>query len=224
MRYGAGNVLYVATDEIWRWRYGRGELIPEQFWIQLLRLLGREAAEDDVAIRLQVSPTHARVDSPVRITVELVDFSLMPDPPEVVRVDVLSGDGATSEELELVRASNTTWGGTWVPMVAGESTVRVVDPLLRTITGTLEETILVRWPEEETRMADANHQLLEALAEATSGKVYADNSFEALSLPKRSFTINQPLRERIWTSPLAFFLLVLFGTLEWGGRRLTRLD
>ena len=31
MRYGAGRVIYVATDEIWRWRYGRGERLPEQF-------------------------------------------------------------------------------------------------------------------------------------------------------------------------------------------------
>ncbi|MFM8783776.1 MAG: hypothetical protein ACKOFI_01115, partial [Phycisphaerales bacterium] len=29
MRYGAGLVTYVATDEVWRWRNGRGETYPE---------------------------------------------------------------------------------------------------------------------------------------------------------------------------------------------------
>jgi len=42
MRYGSGQSVYVATDETWRWRYGRGELYFQQFWIQLLRMLGFE--------------------------------------------------------------------------------------------------------------------------------------------------------------------------------------
>src|SRR5262249_29379042 len=37
MRYGAGQSIYVATDEIWRWRYGRGEALPDQFWVQMIR-------------------------------------------------------------------------------------------------------------------------------------------------------------------------------------------
>jgi hypothetical protein len=43
MRYGAGRVLYVATDEIWRWRYARGEALPERFWLPLIRLKGARA-------------------------------------------------------------------------------------------------------------------------------------------------------------------------------------
>jgi hypothetical protein len=224
MRYGAGTIIYVATDEIWRWRYGRGELIPEQFWIQLLRLLGREAAEDDVAVQLHVSPTPARVDQPVQIVVERVDVRVLTNPPERVRVDILNSDGALLEELELVRSSETTWGGSWRPMVTGEVVVQVVDPTIRSVAGILQEQFDVRWPEQETRMADADHELLESIAEATGGAVYTSGSFDDLALPKRSFTMSRPLRERLWTSPLAFFLLVLLGTLEWGGRRLARLD
>lgn len=224
MRYGAGTILYVATDEVWRWRYGRGELIPEQFWIQLLRLLGREAAEDDVAVQLHVKPTPARVDQPVQIVVERIDVRVLTDPPERVRVDVLNSEGALLEELELVRSSETTWGGSWRPMVAQTVVVQVVDPAIRAVAGILQEQLDVRWPEQETRMADANHELLESIAEATSGAVYTKGTFDDLTLPKRSFTISQPLRERLWTSPLAFFILVLLGTLEWGGRRLARLD
>ena len=41
LRYGAGQSIYIATDEIWRWRYGRGELYPERFWVQLIRMLWR---------------------------------------------------------------------------------------------------------------------------------------------------------------------------------------
>ncbi len=40
MRYGAGRVVFVGTDEIWRWRYARGEELPERFYLPLMRLAG----------------------------------------------------------------------------------------------------------------------------------------------------------------------------------------
>ena len=73
-------------------------------------------------------------------------------------------------------------------------------------------------------MADADHELLESLAEATGGGIHDDSAFNAITLPNRSFTTERPLAERIWTSPLAFLLLVLLSSLEWMGRRLVRLD
>src|SRR5690606_2356780 len=78
MRFGAGRVIYVATDEIWRWRYARGELLPERFWLQLMRLLGRESlARSGRAASIEVSPRRADVDQPVRVAVELLDQSLV---------------------------------------------------------------------------------------------------------------------------------------------------
>lgn len=41
LRYGAGQSIYVATDETWRWRLGRGDLYYDQFWMQLVQLLAR---------------------------------------------------------------------------------------------------------------------------------------------------------------------------------------
>merc|ERR1711965_1201187 len=64
MRYGAGQILYVATDEIWRWRYGRGEQLYERFWVQLLRLLGREAVESDLSVRIVAGPDRTELGRP----------------------------------------------------------------------------------------------------------------------------------------------------------------
>ncbi|HZW09335.1 MAG TPA: hypothetical protein VFF69_05470, partial [Phycisphaerales bacterium] len=41
MRYGAGRVVFVGTDEVWRWRYARGGVLPERFYLPLIRLAGR---------------------------------------------------------------------------------------------------------------------------------------------------------------------------------------
>jgi len=34
-RYGAGSVLYLGTDELWRWRYNVGDRYHQKFWVQL---------------------------------------------------------------------------------------------------------------------------------------------------------------------------------------------
>ena len=58
-RYGAGEILYVGTDETWRWRKAGGEVYFEQFWIQLIRKLGRARVQQaDRRVRFSVlAPT-----------------------------------------------------------------------------------------------------------------------------------------------------------------------
>ena len=34
-RFGAGNVLYLGVDELWRWRYNVGDRYHQKFWVQM---------------------------------------------------------------------------------------------------------------------------------------------------------------------------------------------
>lgn len=77
MRYGSGRVVYVATDEIWRWRYGRGEDLPERFWLQLVRLLGRDAVDKSgKPAVLTFTPARSAVGQAVTVSVQLLDQAL----------------------------------------------------------------------------------------------------------------------------------------------------
>ncbi len=40
-RFGAGKVLFHATDELWRWRFRNSEKVYSRYWIQALRFLSR---------------------------------------------------------------------------------------------------------------------------------------------------------------------------------------
>ena len=224
MKYGAGQVLYIATDEIWRWRYGRGESIPEQFWIQLVRLLGREAAEGDDAVRLRAEPSQSTLGRPVGITVDVLDVRGITDPPETVRVDVIDTDGRIAAELELVATAEDGWGNSWMPPEEGRYTIRIVDPMLASQKGSSEVEVVVTRSDQEIRNADSDHELLESIVNMTSGSMHTPGAMDDIVLPNRSFTTERPISERIWTSPLAFFLLILLGSTEWMGRRLVRLD
>jgi hypothetical protein len=47
--YGGGRVMYVATDETWRFRRGRGPVLFERFWLDLVRSLGLTLADPGLA-------------------------------------------------------------------------------------------------------------------------------------------------------------------------------
>lgn len=230
MRYGAGQVLYVATDEIWRWRYGRGETFHERFWIQLLRLLGREAVEADVPVRLAATPERAVIGRPVLVTVDLLDGSLGVDPPETVLVEARDADGEIAVTAELARAAESSWTGTFVPERVGPLDLTVAEPGLAALAGAATVRIEVGRPDDELRLADADHALLVALAEDTGGVVHAiDGEVPVLdrvheAIPNRAIVTESPIRERIWASPLFFMLILLLAATEWSVRRLSRLD
>ena len=60
LRYGAGQTLYVATDDFWRWRYAKGDLYYQPLWTQLVRLLGRERISQN-AQSTRLSTAHRRL-------------------------------------------------------------------------------------------------------------------------------------------------------------------
>ncbi len=230
MRYGAGRSVYVATDEIWRWRYGRGELLPEQFWVQMMRMLGREslAASGQQAV-LEVSPRRAEVNQPLRIDLRLLDERLASESPgqrlASVNVSLINEDGDTVAEIELTRmeTAEERFAATYLPDSPGQFRVRLSDPAMIDVTP--DARVEVFTPDDEMRQPETDHALLASLAEATGGRMLQPNELEQLpeSLPNRSVRTVNPLTERIWDSPFFFALIVLALTIEWVGRKIVRL-
>lgn len=201
MRFGAGRIVYVATDEIWRYRYGRGEAYPERFYLQLLRFLGRDSVgRAGRAAMLTVSPRRASVAQPVRVSVQLVDQSLIDAAPASisVRVDAKARDpgappgaspDATPEAGESVTLSLRPEGGgggaggggadagrrsyvaTWIPGVPGLYRASLIDPLFSGLPEVVTSDAEVTFPDDEMRQPEADHPLLAQLASDTGGRV-----------------------------------------------------
>ncbi|HSG64374.1 MAG TPA: hypothetical protein VLD39_05210, partial [Gammaproteobacteria bacterium] len=104
MRYGAGASVLVGTDEIWRWRYGRGEDLHERFWLPLIRTLGRgTVARRAAPAQLVVTPESPTPDQATQVTLRMFDQRRIDALPERVRVRVSSlADRGEPIELELV--------------------------------------------------------------------------------------------------------------------------
>ena len=232
MRFGSGRIAYIATDEIWRWRYGRGEALPERFWIQIIRLLGREGlARAGQSAILTATPAAAEVEQPVRVELELVDQALVDLDLGAVVVTIIRtpepGEDTAPTPIELTlraeSADSRTFATIWSPNEPGSWTVNTAESALNPLG--LEEPILVILPDDETRHPETDHDLLTALSEQTEGRVFLTDDLAdlPLSLPNRRTRIVHEIAEPLWDTPLALLLVVLLLSMEWIGRRLIRL-
>lgn len=247
MRFGAGRVVYVGTDEVWRLRYGRGETLPERFWLPLVRMLARESlGRGGTAATLEATPRRALVEQQVGLTLRLLDQSLLEAGPEAVTVRVRrvdrAGEGGAevggagvgaSDGVEVTlrpdaeAASDALVGrfvGVFVPADPGAYVVDSRDP---TISGLgVEARFEVAFPDDEMRTPQTDHALLEELSTQTGGQVIAPSRLSTLVdvLPNREVTlVGTPDVETLWDTPLALMLFLMLVGVEWVGRRLIRL-
>ena len=223
IRYGIGRSIYVATDEIWRWRYGRGEQLGEQFWIQLIRHLGRAslAAAREIA-ELVPSQRQIPVGQVLQLKLRVFDESTQLDMPDSMSVSVINTEGRLATNLDLQQSvkDQDTWTGTWVPAWAGTFRLTVDLKGVDVETQVRVEDVTLEYQKPET-----DHDSLASLAEMTGGEVIDPGSIETLfrSLPDRSINEIEIRRAGLWDAPFIFILLMILLTLEWTGRRLLRL-
>jgi len=219
MRFGAGTVAYVGTDETWRWRYGRGETLPERFWIQIIRHLARNGLRSEGSgPMLEVEPSSAAVDQPVRV---VLDGSSGVEVDRVI-VEARRVDGGEVIELPLLPEGNGRFATAWSAPREGNWTLRVTQPTVR---GSGEAKLQVRSEEPERLDASPDHATLEQIAQATGGRVIQPSELASLIdlAPHRSVTIRQPIERPLWDRWPIYALLTTLLVIEWMGRRLLRL-
>jgi hypothetical protein len=230
MRYGAGRVGYIATDETWRWRYARGEDLQERFWIPLLRTLARgRLAAADAAAALSAAPDAVEPGSPVRVRLDVLDALLdaaLPDQTSV-SIERAAPDSATIHEaaVTLTRdpADRSRFTGLWQPDRAGDFLLRPADAALAPSTPAAR--VRVTSPDDELARIDTDHAALAELARATGGSVVAPDDLAQLAeLPNRSLVIEgRPQVRPLWDNAWVLGALLALLALEWIGRRLLRL-
>lgn len=228
MRFGAGQVVYVATDETWRWRNGIGEAYQERFWIQLVRYLSRAGlSAAGGGAHVSVEPSVVTVGQAATIRLDVKDELVQRRLPDSIDANIsrstqredtirLSTDAATKGSLVVGLA------GVWQPRQPGDHEITVTDAAFG---GTLTARVKVIEPDDEFARPETDHSTLESLCTATGGRVLSPADLAELSavIPDRSMFTESIERVPVWSSPLALMLLVLLLGLEWCIRRMVRL-
>ncbi|MBI1347414.1 hypothetical protein GC163_14140 [bacterium] len=102
-QYGAGKVLYHATDELWRWRFRTGDTHFGRYWGQAVRYLSRgRLLGKDRSAELVVDRQTYLQGEPVLLRVRFLDDRLAPSDDDGVQV-VLERRGEGRREITLHR-------------------------------------------------------------------------------------------------------------------------
>ena len=220
MRFGSGQTTYVATDETWRWRHGRGETLPERFWIQLIRHLARSGLRNNNGVGLQIDPPLAAINQPVRISADLAGI----EAGGIVVVEGKNVNTGKSIDIALKSDGGDQFSNVWIPPNDGDGVwnFKLRQPK---IAETPEAKLTVVYEDQEQLNATPDHETLEKLSAATKGKVIEPRNMEILEklLPNRSFVTKNPVQVQLWNQWLVYAILVAVMAVEWIGRRLLQL-
>lgn len=225
-RFGRGQVVYIANDELWRLRREHGEKYYRQFWSQLLNhlALGHPLGESK-RFQLIASPLEAGVDEPVTLSLEAYNPEYHPwtvrggETPDLkLLVKPLTGNQSAESMAVEPRPWTTLAPGRFEAQVQppgpGVYRAEVIDAEQRVV-ATADWRVVDQSP--ELRDPARNRELQQKLAELTDGKSYELFDVDQLTddLKSEPATQRLPWQRSLWQTPLAFVMLVGLLATEW---------
>ncbi|MGI9240135.1 MAG: hypothetical protein ACR2RV_05010, partial [Verrucomicrobiales bacterium] len=220
-RYGAGEVLFLGTDNTWRWRKNVGDLYHSTFWGQLVqRLSGTRLLAG--SRRSQLRTDRQSYDTGDRVTVyaKLADPSWDPVREETVRATLTDVDGRPREVLlRAVPEQPGQFRAEFSAPEAGRYRLSIASDPDSPI------DLSVRPSDAELANPAMDQELLEQLAESTGGLYFTSETLPTLpaAITTKTATSITQSQANLWASPLAFLLIILTITTEWVIRKFAEL-
>jgi hypothetical protein len=217
-RYGLGQVLYIGTDNTWRWRRNTTETLHAQFWGQLIQKLGVQRALGG-SRRTQITTDRQTytVGDRVSLFARLYQSDFTPVRAQQVEasVTVNGRDGARDLSLQPVPEQPGTYRAEFTALVAGIHQVKVATDAESTL------DISVAEPRYEFGATAMNEPLLRQMAELSSGAFFREENLVNLpdAVRLKNETVQTTVDAELWASPFAFVLLTALPTLEWALRK-----
>jgi hypothetical protein len=223
-RVGAGEVLFVGTDNTWRWRRNTGDGRHARFWGQIVqRMAGHRLVGGARHTRVTTATGAYRPGDRVAVLAELRDAAWRPLGSSTVAavLEPRDGTGAPRSEFDLIAVPGAPghYRATLAAPGAGDFRIDVPG------TGAAPAHFSVREPGLELRdiaMAEAD---LRRAAAATGGAFFREESLHHLpAAVTRRHTATSVLRELdLWSAPVTLVALFALLTAEWVVRKLAGL-
>jgi hypothetical protein len=223
-QYGLGQVMFVGTDNTWRWRKNAGDFYYTLIWgqvaqrISIQRLLG-------VSKRTQLNTDKQNYYTGDRVTVFArlysgVGFDPVQEQAVKAFFGLKSGGGPKTEvTLRPVPEQAAMYRGEFIAPTAGAYNFWIEnDP----------QTLLdfnVTEPKFEFGETAMNEPLLKDLAASTGGQYFREENLYKLpdTISAKTERVQSPLEVELWASPLYFLLMLAVVTAEWILRKLSNL-
>ncbi len=225
-RYGRGQVVWVGSDETWRWRFKPGAAQHRRLWGQLTSSLGMAHLVGH-ASRVQIDTDRAEymVGDHAQIVARVLDADFNPSRADAVTVTIERELNSEQVTLAARRDQPGTFAGEWVPGATGRH--RIVLEAAAQGGGSPDENMVdkvvsVVEPQLEQDDGGMREDLLQAVAKASDGAFLPlHRAAEAADVIKARERQMVQKREEVtlWNAPGVLVLLVLFLGLEWWFRK-----
>ena len=225
-RFGAGKVLYHATDETWRWRYRSGDAYFGRYWIQAIRYLSRSRLiGKDRAAELMTDRLIYEQSEPVLLRARFQDDRSLPPPGEPVVVTVeRQGGRRQTVSLSSTPQLPLVYEGAAKSLSEGEYHAWITSPVAESAPATAD--FRIEAPVRELQQRALNKNDLEQACRIANGRYYSWSDADRLpgELPPGTpirLDSDQPIP--LWNR--GELLCVLAGLLaaEWWFRKRCRL-
>lgn len=222
-QYGLGQVLFVGTDNAWRWRRNSGDRVYGLFWGQVVQRLALPHLLGE-AKRTQLSTDKKSYQSGERVTIYARLYAANFEPivePTVRAFVVPAGQGGprTAVVLRPLPGQPGVYRGEFTAAAPG-----VYDVLVEQDEKTRLE-IPVTDARIETGQSAMNETLLREMATVSGGGFFREEDLHRLpdAMDLRTERVRSTFDVEVWSSPLYFALLMVVLSAEWVLRKLNQL-
>jgi hypothetical protein len=163
---GKGRVLFIGTDETFRWRQNVGDRFFDKFWGQSIRFVSRRdnAGERKTRIEVRPVPPHPGQPAQVELMAFTADGTPRTEPTQTLRVE--RGSSATDLELTAEPAGSGRYIGQVTPQEVGEYRVSWLGGPSQ-----VEARFRASPDPEELREPNIDRTVLETLAASSGGRM-----------------------------------------------------
>ena len=222
-QYGLGQVMFVGTDNTWRWRKNVGDLYYTTLWgqisqrVSIQRLLGGSK-------RTQLTTDRQNYLSGDRVSVYARLYSVGFDPvqePSVTAIYAIKGGQGAQQQVVLrpVPEQPGLYRTEFIAGAPGNYEFYVEqDP------GTRLDFAITE-PKFELGETAMNEPLLREISTITGGEFFREENLHKLpeTISQRTEKVRSPLEVELWSSPFYFLLLLSVVTAEWVLRKFSYL-
>lgn len=226
--FGKGQVVWLGTDETWRWRWNYEDRYFVRFWGQLVYQLGLPSLLGDSAKRasMALDRSQAVVGKSSTVYVRLLDKDFNPRKDRKVDAELEHLDAKAGEERKfpVVLNSIDKRPGEYAVVVPnnrpGRWALHVKNPELNTFGFRVDLP-----PRHELEEAGLAEKQLREAAEISGGRFYREEDLRTLvpSLHEETAKTRRHQEVVLW-NPLAILLFVGLITLEWLVRKFSDLS
>lgn len=222
--FGQGRVVYVASDESWRWRYNVGDLYQQKFWNQIANWSMRAPfAVNDAFASLDAGPRTYSTGDPITVLAKLKQDNLQPLTDASVQV-ILDRGGKPHASIQLGQEPGARgfYRTTFGPMPAGIYRVRLEVVGVPDDALTLQTQFIVQPPiDVEMQALACNQESLRQAAFLTGGEFSMLDKASTISEKLKQYRTGRIVESQtlLWQSYPWFATIVGLLALEWHLRK-----